>query len=210
MAVQDGQYSKAIKALTSNGLATPSQEILQEMLSKHPQAPPPTLPSDPVPTPTPLLPPAIRKGVLSFPHGSSPGPSALRPSHLREAIRFPSPDQADRLLASLTRFVNLLAAGQAPPSIKPFLCGASLLASRKKSGGHRPIAVGEVLRRLVSKCLASQVRQSAISILAPLQLGVSVQGGCEAIVHAVSQAMSSLPDERHWTLLLDFSVHHIT
>ena len=43
-AVQDGQYSKAIKALTSDGLATPSSEVMQEMQSKHPQAPTPTLP----------------------------------------------------------------------------------------------------------------------------------------------------------------------
>ena len=79
----------------------------------------------------------------------------------------PSPDHAKRLLSSLTRFVNLLAAGQAPSSVIPHLCGATLLASRKKTGGHRPIAVGEVLRRLVSKCLAVLVRQAAISILAP-------------------------------------------
>ena len=32
-----------------------------------------------------------------------------------------------------------------------------------------------------------------------------MQGGCEAIVHAVSQAMTSLPDERRWSILLDFS-----
>ena len=48
-AVQEGQYSKAIKALTSNGLASPSPEILQEMLGKHPQAPPPSVPSGPTP-----------------------------------------------------------------------------------------------------------------------------------------------------------------
>ena len=36
-AVQDGQYRKAIKALTSECLATPS-EVIQEMLSKDPQA----------------------------------------------------------------------------------------------------------------------------------------------------------------------------
>ena len=39
-AVQDGQYRKAIKALTSDGLANPSPEVLQEMQSKHPQVPP--------------------------------------------------------------------------------------------------------------------------------------------------------------------------
>ena len=39
-AVQDGQYHKAIKALTSDSLANPSPEALQEMLSKHPHVPP--------------------------------------------------------------------------------------------------------------------------------------------------------------------------
>ena len=41
LVVQEGQYSKAIKTLTSKGLASPLPEILQEMLDKHPQAAPP-------------------------------------------------------------------------------------------------------------------------------------------------------------------------
>ena len=192
-------------ALTSDGLATPSAEVLEEMLSKHPQAAPPTLPSGQVPPPLTVSESAVKRGVRSFPNGSAPGPSGLRPSHLREAVGCPSPDRANRFLSSLTRFLNLLAAGRAPPTITPHLCGASLLASRKRNGGHRPIAVGEVLRRLVSKYLASLVRSPAISLLAPLQLGVSVQGDCEAIVHATSQLMTSLQDNQHWTLLLDFS-----
>ena len=142
---------------------------------------------------------------MSFPNGSAPGPSGLRPSHLKEAVKCRSPDKAGQLLSTLTRFVNLLAAGKAPSEIQPHLCGATLLASKKKGGGHRPIAVGEVLRRLVSKCLAAQSRSEAVSILGPLQLGVGVRGGCEAIVHAVRQAMTSLPDNNRWTLLLDFS-----
>ena len=40
--------------------------------------------------------------------------------------------------------------------------------------------------------------------LAPLQLGVSIKGGCEAIIHSVNQIMSSAPPDRHWTLLVDF------
>ena len=205
LAIQDGQYSKAIKALTSDGLASPSAEVLQEMLTKHPKTVPPALPFGPVPPPASVTESAVRRGVRSFPNGSAPGPSGLRPNHLREAVGCPSPDQAIGVLAPLTRFVNLLAAGHAPPTIIPHLCGATLLASKKKKGGHRPIAVGEVLRRLVSKCLATLVRLPANSLLAPLQLGVSVRGGCEAIVHATSQLMSSLPDEQRWTLLLDFT-----
>ena len=36
-ATQEGLYNKAIKALTSEGLAQPGPEILEEMLNKHPQ-----------------------------------------------------------------------------------------------------------------------------------------------------------------------------
>ena len=150
LAAQEGQYSKAIKALTSNSLASPSPEILQEMLVKHPQAPPPSVPPDPAPPSATLSEAVILKGVKSFPNASAPGPSALRPSHLREAVRCPSPDRANLVLSAFTNFTNLLAAGRTPPPVLPHLCGASLLACTKAKGGHRPIAVGEVLRRLTS------------------------------------------------------------
>ena len=144
-AVQDGQYRKAIKALTSGGLASPCKEVLREMLSKHPQGTVPHLPPGLVPPSAILHESAIRKGVMSFPNGSAPGPSGLRPSHLKEAVQCQSPDHANRLLTSLTNFVNLLAAGRAPPSFSEHLCGATLLPLRKKNGCLRPIAVGEVL-----------------------------------------------------------------
>ena len=205
-AAQDGRYSKAIQALTSDGLASPSPEILREMQKKHPQASPPSVPLEQVPSPAILSEPAVLKGVRSFPNDSAPGPSGLRPSHLQEAIRCPSPDWAAQALNTLTCLVNLLAAGRAPPPVLLHLCGASLLASPKKSGGHRPIAVGEVLRRLTSKCLAIASRSSAISSLIPLQLGVGVKGGCEAIIHTTSHLLSSSDDpDQCWCLFLDFS-----
>ena len=129
---------------------------MQEMQSKHPQAPAPSLPPGPAPPPASLPEFTIRKSVMSFPNGSAPGPSGRRPSHLREAVQCPSPDYANRLF--LTRFVNLLTTGKAPHTINQRLCGATLLAIHKKNGGLRPIAVGEVLRRLVSKCLAIHIR----------------------------------------------------
>ena len=145
------------------------------------------------------------KVLTPSPRARLPGPSGLRSSHLREAVRCPSTDNANQLLSSLTRFANLLAAGQAPPTNTPHLCGATLLDCRKKNVGHHPIAVGEVLSRLVSKCLAFQTRPAILSILSPLQLGVGVRGGCEAIVHAVSKLLASGPADQCHTLLLDFS-----
>ena len=204
-AVQDGQYRKAIKALTSDGLANPSPEVLQEMLSKHPQVPLPVLPPAPVPFPARLPESAILKGVKSFPSGSAPGSSGLRPSHLQEAVGCPSPDHANSALSSLFSFINFLAASLSPPPVLPHLCGAIFLACQKKSGGLRPIAVGEVLRRLTSKCLARAIRHSVLSSLSPLQLGMCVKGGCEAVIHAASHLMSSSTPSQCWTLLLDFS-----
>ena len=95
---------------------------------------------------------------------------------------------------------------QTPSICPPHLCGTTLLASCKKSGGHRPIAVGEVLRRLTSKCLASASRLSAISSLTPLQLDVEIKGSCEVIIYTTSHLLSSIDDpDQYWCLFLDFS-----
>ena len=82
----------------------------------------------------------------------------------------------------------------------PFAC-------KKKSGGHRPIAVGEVLRRLTCKCVCWAVWADAIRILSPLQVGVGLSVGCEAIVHSVTSVQEdiSVPPDDRCTLLVDFS-----
>ena len=67
--------------------------------------------------------------------------------------------------------------------------------------------MGEVLRRLTSKCLSRAIQADALNVLTPLQLGVGVKVGCEAIVHAVSHTLQdegTSSDSCH-TLLLDFS-----
>ena len=87
------------------------------------------------------------------------------------------------------------------------LCGAILFSCKKKGGGLRPIAVGEVLRKLTSKCISRVVHSEAFRTLTPLQVEVSVLVGCEAIVHAVSSVLenSNINSERKRMLLLDFS-----
>ena len=92
---------------------------------------------------------------------------------------------SDETLKKLKEFIQKMAKGEFPPSVAPYLGGANLYAAIKKDGGRRPIAVGEVLRRLVSKCLAVDVIQDIGKHLQPLQMGVSVSGGCEAVIHAL-------------------------
>ena len=138
-ATQAGQYRKA---LTSEGLAPASESSLEEMLAKHPQSLPPPRPSTPPPPPISVHPRCVSSALRSFPSDSAPGPSLLRANHLREATRYPSASCGTRALRAITATINLLAAGGAPPEIASYLCGATLLAVKKKNGGLRPIAVG--------------------------------------------------------------------
>ena len=149
------------------------------MLLKHPQAPPPLELTIPPPTAVQVTIEEVARALKSFPNGSGPGPSGLRANHLKEAAFCPSPDRAIYALQFLSGAVNLMCAGKVPQAVVPYLCGATLLASKKTDGGLRPIAVGEVLRRLSSKCISKAVRLEAFEVLIPLQVGVGIQAGCE-------------------------------
>ena len=205
--VEEGQYRKASQALTSHGLAVPDEDSLEVMLQKHPQVPPPDLPNSPPPAAPSLSKSVVKRAVTSFSPGTAPGPSGLRASHLAEAISCPTPSRAQASLSTLSQFSSLLVSGNVPPEVVSHLCGATLLASKKKDGGLRPIAIGETLRQLVSKCLAFSVCHSAASTLLPLQVGVGTKGGAEAAVHAINliQNDHSIPSDGKWCLLLDFN-----
>ena len=142
-AVEEGQYRKAIQALCSGGLAPASPEVLEEMLTKHPQAPTPTIPTDLVPPPADITDADVLRALKSFPSGSAPGPSSCRANHLKEAVLCPSPDRAGHALRALCEVVKLLCAGEANPEVAPYLCGATFLAIQKKGGGLRPIPGGK-------------------------------------------------------------------
>ena len=83
-AAQDGLYSKAIQALSSEGLASISPEVLQEM---HPQATPAALPLGLVPPPTSVSEAHVLKGVKSFPNGFAAGLSGLTTGELYPLTR---------------------------------------------------------------------------------------------------------------------------
>ena len=186
-AMEDGQYRKAMQALSSVGVAPSSPDVLDGMLSKHPQAPPlPISTTTTTPTPTNISEADVLRAVKSFPAGSASGPSSLRASHFKEALQCPSSNCAVHVTRALSNVVKLLSNGCAPPEVAAHLFGATLLACQKKDGALHPIAVGKVLRRLTSKCLFHSVQQQTVPTLTSLQVGVGVKGECEAIVHAVS------------------------
>ena len=145
----------------------------------------------------------VAKSIKSFRAGTAPGPSGLRPEHIKTAVFAASNSRADKCLSTITKLVNILAGGQLPSSVAPYFCGGRLLAINKKCGGIQPITIGEVLRHLVAKSMVTATAKAA-SILAPLQLGVGVCGGCEAIIHSIKAALDSdIVDDNKWLLQVD-------
>ena len=189
--IQEGQYSRAAKALLSGGIDQSSAEALAAMRDKHPQGPPPSIPTDELPVPFSSNSEKVAKALKSFKAGSAPGPSGLRAEHIKAAVSTPTPSRADRAITVLTRLVNCIIAGRVPASIRPHFFGANLFAAVKRNGGFRPVAVGEVYRRLSSKVCAYEVSPSAAEFLKPYQLGVGVKNGCESIIHALSSLISN-------------------
>ena len=71
-------------------------------------------------------------------------------------------------------------------------------------GGVRPIAVGELIRRIAGKLLVSRYQAEAAVPLAPLQVGVGFAGGAEAIIHKTRGWLDTAPPD-HCLLQCDFT-----
>ena len=151
-------------------------------------------------------------GFKSLPGGSAPGRSGCRANHFK-AVLYPSPDRAASALRAMTEVVKLLCAGDTPAEVVSYLCGVILLACQKKGGGLHPIVVGEVLHCLSSKCLSRAVQSDAFRSLTPLQIGMGVKAGCEAIVHFVTCTLETLTynlrNAGHFSLFLKCLQQHL-
>ena len=90
-------------------------------------------------------------------------------------------------MEQLTAVVRILATGQAPEQVAPFFAGANLFGAKKKDGGIRPIAVGDVFGRLTGKCLSECSRDSARAYFWPRQVGCGSPLGAETVVHVLRQ-----------------------
>jgi len=150
--------------------------------------------------------PLITAAINSFPRGTAPGPSGLRASHLQDSTR--RPGRGATLVAALARLTHMWVNGSIPPDLAPTLCGANLTPLRKKDNAVRPVAVGEVIRRLVGKALLSTgVAKRETATMAPHQVGVGVPRACESVAMGLTSLVNHLgPHSQQWAaILIDIS-----
>ena len=203
--IAEGALRRACATLTAEPPVPPTTQVVDELRLLHPG--PTDAHREELAKLRPVSPGAapdadvdqVRRALASFAPTSGAGPSGLRPSHLQDALRYSSGDLTLRLLAEV---VSLMMKGELPEDIRPWLCGAALMALRKPNKSLRPVAVGETLRRLCSKVCVDVMGSSIRSILEPVQVGVQTKFGCEAIVHVTRQWSHTFRDDPDRVLAL--------
>ena len=213
---KEGEFRRAVQRLQLAHLAPPTAETVEALHALHPPAnaavevvaAPPEEESE-VPLPIELEREHFEAAIVDLPRGSAPGPSQLRYEHLRVVHACGGGDL-------LFRVVRQLAVGTLPEEARPWFGAARLVALLKDRdgdtgapippplGGVRPIACGEVLRKLVAKtiCLqeAGRFRDHlcpdavAGEVAAVTQVGVAVPGGADRVVHQTRALLELNPD----------------
>ena len=107
-------------------------------------------------------------------------------------------------LRGLSAVVNLLACGDAPDFLRPFLAGGVSIALAKSNGGVRPLACGDPLRRLVGKCFCLGAKQDFSNMFAGNNFGVGTKGGVEIIAHTLRDFVTNHTGEGLAALKVDF------
>jgi hypothetical protein len=210
--VEEGALSKAAKHLVSTGLADSNDPATLESLNRlHPRA-------DPIPTGgnTPLPDPVdpqtgnaedacdwgklAWEAVLTFAPGSAPGPSGLRPGHLKVCLR--TAGRGSSLQCALGDLAQKAIEDGFAEGARKVLCAANLIPLRKPDGSVRPIAVGETLRRVIGKCLLKTDRmQEQLQSLQPRQCGVAVQGATELVGMGLQRYVNAQKNDPNWMVL---------
>ena len=92
-----------------------------------------------------------------------------------------------------------------PSGLSAFV--ACRLISLNKCPGVRPIGIGETVRRIIGKAIASTITEDIQEAAGPLQVCAGHISGCEAAVHAMRQVYESQQTEA--VILVDASNHLI-
>lgn len=189
--VADGNFTAAVKAISSSGVAPYNENTRKALEDKHPTMPPLQKPTCTLHE-TPLVAEegTILSCIKSFPKGTSCERDGLWAQHLLDAFCGEGSTAAADMVTTITRVVNLWLGGRCPLNLAEFIASAPLTPLLKHDKSICPIAVGTIWRRLVSKVVMKGVGKDMATYLQDSHFGVGVSGGAEAILHVVNRFVS--------------------
>ena len=193
-----GNVNAAINLLTDNrrnGILPLNNETLTLLRLKHP---------DPKDVPERIHPvkfevidvEMIRKEAMRTKRGS--GFSGLDADGWKQILLSKNfGELSSDLCQTLAKATKKLCTEELSTSLEGFL--AFRLLPLNKKPGLRPIGVGEVLRRIIGRVIASEVRNDIISSVGSLQVCAGHEAGSEAAIYAMRTIFE---DEKTETVLL--------
>ncbi len=186
--IHNGLFSKAMGTLAQAQVAPFDAASLDELRRKHPDGS-----SDAEDLRQAVLadheactfeasPELVRKALHTFPRGSASGPSGLPIEVLKQLCGTPGIGQL--FLQQLTHFTTAMIRGECPENARVYFFGAKLIALVKKDDTLRPVAMGEVIRRLISKvALAASIEKAMAVLTKGCQWAIGVPDGLMLVVH---------------------------
>ncbi|CAI7825137.1 unnamed protein product [Closterium sp. NIES-54] len=190
-----GEWSRGLACLTAGELARPSEAMVQSLREKHPAsagevpqwvrdftidtAQRPSLTTD-----------ILARAIHTAARASAAEPSGWVTEHLRDTfLTEPS------CLSHLLEVFNQWVAGHVPERARPWLAASNLVGLSKPNGDVRPVAIGEVLPRILARALCISLCPAMVSYFLPCnQLGAGTRVGVEILTHSFRSALATHPD----------------
>lgn len=197
---RSGLLTKAMQALRAAKMAPADEETLRILRELHPASPKPNSPPPIRFDDIDITDANVMDAVHSFPPGSAPGPSGLRAEHLQNLLAA----SGSRLLGKLTGLVRRIARGEVDteaPEGKYFYFSARLIGLLKPGTTEtirriRPIAIGEVIRRVAFKAVL-RLPQVADKLRNYFQrhhqYAICTTDGCLGVAQAFTAIAQDLP-----------------
>lgn len=192
--IEEVEYSKALQALLSTGTVPKDQSAATKLQALHPEAPVPAQETEALlrlAETIEISEKQLVSAVRSFSSTTATGVLGIKVPLLKQMLQY---DVSGVFTRALRVFVVSCANGKTPEVMRPFLAGASLTGLPKLPSGIRPIAAGEILRRIIAKATLSNAMAQLADFFGDFQLGVGRKGGIEHIVFAINKLVAENVD----------------
>ena len=211
--VMEGQINAALRHLSDNdsrGVLPLSQDVMAQLQEKHPEPQEARLgfllfgPVEDIPDCLyqQIDGEMIREAALRT--KGSGGPSGVDAMGFKRILGCKSfKSSSTSLCDALATMTKKLCTEYVDPHTIESLVACRLIPLDKGEGAVRPIGVGEVIRRIMAKCVMKILKQDVIDASGSLQVCAGLKCGSEAAIHAIRKIFEA--DDSDGVLLIDAS-----
>ena len=191
--IHQGELSAARQALTATALAQGNENTLNELRDPNRRPPAPYQPAgNQTPHGQTLQPRDLQAALLlanlrRARKGAAPGPTGLTSETLRLIL------DDEQTTESFIGVATKVTQAQLPAAISQAIGLGRMVALQKPNGRVRGIVVGDLLRRLVSRCLAQTHASHIQRACSPHQYALATRAGAEPLAHSITAATEQNP-----------------